>query len=355
MLHEEKENKESLPIEKQTFLSGLIRNVLKSVSYLTRIESIGRLPLTLPIKIIGNSATTLTQINEIIETIKSSYSEIKEKKIKSSFNSIFHITLKSYLNFFKSGILGGILFQIYEDTLIQLSLSSSLSTSTSNSLISSIFVTIFPCNSSSTSSNSSSSSSQASNRHTLLEFNQSNEFNKLVLYSSFLSLSSGLISGGVHGTLSTTWDYSLFILLKYFKFSTYIKQEITYHIPNKNSINFIGTTISHSLIHGSLFGTYEFIKRLSLYLIGLTHQSHHLTLIEGGFSIFLGGFICSIVSDTISVVTNSLQENGIIKTIKIFKFKELEFKYSMRSTIPTILGFYAYEYTKDSFALESEK
>lgn len=297
-----------------TFISRIIRNILRNLSYLTKIETIGRLPLKLPSKIIGKSANQITQINEIIEKLKNSYEEIKNKNIKSIYNSIFHITIMTYHNIIKSGLLGGLVFQLYEDILTQ------------------------------TNQNKCSKIS-----------NKSINFNNLVLYSSLYSLSAGLLSGSVHGLLYTLWDKSLYILLKYIKLPSNIYNEIIYHIPPNNSIHILGTTLSHSLVHGSLFGTYEFFKRLCLYLIGLTHESHHLTLIEGGISIFCGGLMCGIVSDTVGTITNSFEENGIKYTIENFNLKNLQFRYSVRSIGPTILGFYAYEYTKDSFlsSLES--
>lgn len=293
-----------------SYLGGVIRNLLRSISYLTRIESIGRLPLRIPTKIVAKSADKLGQITDVIDKLQEAYEDIKERKLRSKVKSFFHTSIKAYHGMVKSGLLGGILFSMYEEIVSHLHQKQCLPIS-----------------------------------------NQSKEFNELVLTSSLASTSAGLLSGGSHGLLHSLWDRSLFSMSTFLKFPAHIYEEISLHLqPTRPQFFSLGTCLSHSFVHGSLFGSYEFTKRMSLYLMNLNHESDHLTMAEGGISVLLGGLTAGVISDTVGTITAPLEDKGIREGIKeIVKYQPTQFTYSVRSIGPTILGFLAYEYTKEEF------
>jgi hypothetical protein len=266
----------------------------------------------IPTKIVARSADKIGQITDVIDNLHTAYEDIKQRQIGSKFRSLFHTSLKAYHGIVKSGILGGVLFSLYEEII-----------------------------------------SQVNGRHCLSISNESKHFQELVLSSSLLSTSAGLISGGTHGILYTLWDRSLFSMTSYLKLPEHLYNEIALHIqPHDRRPSFFtcGTCLSHSLVHGSLFGSYEFTKRLSLYLMNLTHESDQLTKVEGGLSILLGGIAGGVISETVSALTTPLEEVGVRKGIAEILSSRPQIKYSVRSIGPTLLGFFAYEYAKDGLA-----
>ena len=306
----ESESLPSSPEKENSYLGGVIRNLLRSIGYLTRIESIGRLPLRIPTKIVAKSADKLGQITDVIDKLQGAYNDIKERKMRSKVKSFFHTSLKAYHGMVKSGLLGGILFSMYEEIV-----------------------------------------SHVRQRKCLPLSNQSKDFNELVLASSLVSASAGFISGGSHGLLHSLWDRSLFSMSNFLKFPAHIYEEISLHLqPTRPQFFCLGTCLSHSLVHGSLFGSYEFTKRMCLYLMNMNHETHHLTMVEGGICILFGGLTAGVISETIGTITVLLEEKGIREGIQdIVKQRSIRLTYSVRSIGPTILGFLAYEYTKDEF------
>jgi hypothetical protein len=293
-----------------SYLGGVIRNLLRSISYLTRIESIGRLPLRIPTKIVARSADKLGQITDVMGKLQGAYEEIKERNITSKVKSFFHTSLKAYHGMVKSGLLGGILFSMYEEIV-----------------------------------------SHVHQRQCLSISNHSMDFNELVLTSSLASTSAGLISGGSHGLLHSLWDRSLFSMSTFLKLPAHIYEEISLHLqPTRPQFFSLGTCLSHSLVHGTLFGSYEFTKRMSLYLMNMNHESENLTMVEGGICVLLGGLAAGVISETVGTITAPLEEKGIREGIKdIVNLRPAQLTYSVRSIGPTILGFLAYEYTKEEF------
>jgi hypothetical protein len=291
------------PEIENSFLGGVIRNILRSVGYVTRIESIGRLPVRIPTKIVAKSADKIGQLTDMIDNLQTAYNDIKERKMGSKFRSLFHTSLRAYHGVVKSGVLGGVLFSLYEEIISQVNSKQCLSIS-----------------------------------------NQSKHFDELVLSASLVSTSAGLVSGGSHGILYTLWDRSLYTLTSVLKLPD--------SLSNGRQPPFFtcGTCLSHSLVHGSLFGGYEFTKRLSLYLMNLSHQSDHLTKVEGGLSILFGGLAGGMLSETVSAFTAPLEEAGLRDGMReIGRRGWPEIKFSVRSIGPTLLGFFAYEYAKDGF------
>lgn len=310
---EKKENVIILENENEnTYLGGIVRNALRSISYITRIESIGRLPVRIPTKIVGKSADKISQITDVIDRLQTAYNDVKDHKISSKLKSFFHVSAKAYHGMVKSGILGGILFSLYEEIV-----------------------------------------SRVHSQQCLPLSNQSKDFNELVWYSSLVSASAGAVSGGSHGILYSLWDRSLHSITSYLKLPSQVYEELSLQILTTRPQFFtLGTCVSHTLVHGSLFGTYELTKRTCLYLLNLTHETDHLTKLEGGLSIISGGLAAGVMSDTIGALTAPFEEFGILEGIQSIVKNRPQISYSIRSLGPTILGFLAYEYTKEGFTDE---
>ena len=97
-----------------------------------------------------------------------------------------------------------------------------------------------------------------------------------VVFPTLFALTAGGGSGCLHGLSYTLWDH---IGIKLFE-SKNIKyvDKINAKVSFRNLLS--GTMLSHTLVHGALFGSYEATKRSSLALIGL-HTEHDTSRVEG--------------------------------------------------------------------------
>lgn len=99
-----------------------------------------------------------------------------------------------------------------------------------------------------------------------------------VLFPTVFALGAGGASGCLHGISYTSWDAigTKFKQSKYFSTPTAATAASSAASLSANMLPFrsllVGTMLSHALVHGALFGSYELAKRSSLVLIGLNTE-----------------------------------------------------------------------------------
>ena len=101
-----------------------------------------------------------------------------------------------------------------------------------------------------------------------------------ILFPSLLALAAGGTSGSLHGLAYTSWDALGARLFPLKVLPTTIEMEI----KPVNVVSFrnilAGTMLSHTFVHGVLFGSYEVVKRSALMLVGL-HAERDTSRVEG--------------------------------------------------------------------------
>jgi hypothetical protein len=262
------------------------------------------LPVRVPSKVVASSADKLTQLHDIREQIMGAYEEVKLKGHRSFSFAIVHTSLLTSHSMLKAGTLGGVTFSIYE-SIIQ----------------------------------------SAEGKIICPRMEHSTDFLKLVVVPSAFSGFAGCLSGASHGILSTWWDRAVHLIppLRNQGFATH-------------PVFPLSSALSHCLVHGSLFGLYEGTKRATMYSIGLSHAGEDISRIEGGMCIVFAGLFAGLVSDAIGIVTAPIEQVGWREGRPKAKeaFKTLPFlslprrSYLLKSIAPTMLGFVAYEYAKES-------
>lgn len=292
--------------EDMGFLGGLIRGILRSVGYITRIESIGRLPVRIPHKMVAKSADRLGQLHEFQEMVRERYQETRQRNPGSSqLKALVQTGILTSHGLIKSAVLGGILFSIYE------------------SIVAEVIKTQY-----------------------LSNMNDSGNFPEFVFIPTLAFGAAGAVAGSTHGVMFSVWDRALVSMpSKWWPMSV------------ANSYPF-GTAISHACVHGTLFGVYEACKRGSLFALGYAHREEDLSRVEGGLSILFGGCMAGILSDGVGRMTFCLEENGVRRGFAMIRsnfghflvypeFTRTPFRNIVRSAVPTTLGFLAFEYAKE--------
>lgn len=104
-----------------------------------------------------------------------------------------------------------------------------------------------------------------------------------ILFPSLLAMSAGGVSGCVHGFSYTAWDaVGSHLFQPPSHINTSVASPVSLHVHHTTikkeatSASFrkilSGTMLSHTLVHGALFGSYELTKRSALVLIGLNTE-----------------------------------------------------------------------------------
>jgi hypothetical protein len=293
------------------FVSGVIRGILRSIGYVTRIESIGRLPVRIPHKIVAKSADRLGQLHEFQDMVRDTYQESRQRNPGSHATALFQTGILTSHGLVKSAVLGGILFSIYETTV-----------------------------------------AAVAKTHYLSHMDDSSHFFEFVVLPTAAFGTAGACAGSTHGIMYSIWDRGLSVLpSKWWPAS----------VPKSSPI---GTAISHACVHGTLFGSYEVCKRGSLFALGYAHREEHLSKVEGGLCVVFGGCVAGVLSDGVGRVTVGLEQSGVSSGVAMIRSNFQNFlnspeltkqpvKTFVRSALPTTLGFLAFEYAKELAASSS--
>ena len=74
-----------------------------------------------------------------------------------------------------------------------------------------------------------------------------------------------------------------------------------------------------------------------------------------GICVLIGAITGGAVSETIGFITAPLEEKGLKEGLKEIMKRRPQLSYSVRSVGPTVLGFLAYEYTKEGSRGDNEE
>lgn len=302
------------------YLGGLLRGVLRGIGYITRIESIGRLPVRIPHKVVSKSADRLSQLHDTHQMMTDAYEAARRMHPESRIKSIMQTALVTSHGIIKSAILGGALFAVYEESIDRLIQHQYFSDTADSSR--------------------------------LVEF---------VCIPALYSSCVGAIAGMGHGICFSLWDKAIHSTPR-------VRQSLHAHLSTRPKRSYtLGTAASHTLVHGALFGSYELFKRGSLHAIGLAHRDDHLSRIEGGLCVMMGGLSAGALSDAVGRVTEAFEEAGLRDGISRFRTASRSVftlpKYgtigqsvrrTMRTAFPTMLGFLAFEYARGGFSGASD-
>jgi hypothetical protein len=102
-------------------------------------------------------------------------------------------------------------------------------------------------------------------------------------FPTLLAMVAGGVSGGMHGAAQTLWDHTARALsppdpksrsgLFTATTAAATATATTVAIPAVTARSLLcGTMVSHTLVHGTLFGSYELAKRSSLVLVGINTE-----------------------------------------------------------------------------------
>ena len=116
---------------------------------------------------------------------------------------------------------------------------------------------------------------------------------KRVLLPTGIALLAGSASGCLHGLSYSTWETVGSQLLRSKGHSSNSNPRPRNHL--------LGTMVSHSLVHGVLFGTYEFTKRCCLSLVGL-HADRDVSRVEGSQCVYIPLYVCMCANFFIGLV-----------------------------------------------------
>eukprot|EP01041_Mallomonas_annulata_P002122 gene2122-4145_t len=206
-------------------LGGVIRSLMRSLKTLNQIirsVTIGSLPRgPLPLQTIGQAADQLNQLLEFKSIAKNIKLQIEEKNsFTKRISHWLHIFIKTLPEMIKSTILGTTLFSIYDTTSMAI----------------------------------------------FNKFKSSYE-SIPILSTTLTAFSAGTFGGIAHGTLYFLWDKT------YNTINTYIKSHgasifnfkfnintCTSSLPLVAKASFPGLVLSHTLVHGVLFSTFECSK-----------------------------------------------------------------------------------------------
>jgi hypothetical protein len=299
--------------EDHSIVGGLIRNILRNLKYVLRAETIGSMPRRIKVPtryVIAQSADKLSQIHDIRHHVKHAHEKHKNSQIKTNpFKLIFNTISTASLGIIKSALLGGALFTIHDE--------------------------IYKLGMHAVNNNIQNSSST-----------EYSPWFKYVIIPGTFSCIAGTISGAGHGILSSLWD----------KTSYKLHPNITLSTPS----HIIGTSISHACVHCILFGLYESIKRLHLYMFDLhiIHDNNKITAdiphVLSLYSICISSIIAGCSAEFIGLVTEPLESQGfklghkesleILRQYSIRDLTEVSYKTYLRFSVPSMLGFLVYEF-----------
>jgi len=141
----------------------------------------------------------------------------------------------------------------------------------------------------------------------------------------FLSAGSGGLAGGVHGVLYYIWG----------KF-----------LPPKGNFSLGGAVVSHGLVHCSLFMSYEMSKRFLMSFMNVDYTDY-----GGAVAVAAAGGISGILQEFVNYYTFPFEDRGINKTslrvVKNLPNPSLRTFLSPGIILPSMIGFLAYEYSKE--------
>ena len=276
---------ENEPEEDTGAVGGIIRSILRRAGLVTRVEAVGRLPVRIPTRVVARSADRLGQLHDVHGALTTAHKEVQSRNPISRVQAAAHTILLASRDMLKAGVLGAILFAFYEQ------------------------VTGFA-----------------------LEFGilpTDEDYTNLrtfVVSSSSVCAITGGLSGALHGTLNCAWDHTTSEIRKFRQQAHPTLQRIFRLIGvdwNKfvllpaveqvasPRMYTVATALSHSLVHGSLFGCYELTKRLTLYAIGLQHNGEDISRVEGCMCILLGGACAGAIAEAVGARTLELETHGI--------------------------------------------
>ena len=153
------------------------------------------------------------------------------------------------------------------------------------------------------------------------------------------ALLTGLVGGGIQGYLSGHWDSKYYATLNN-----------SLHHKARRCLR--GTAIASSLTYGSLFGVYEFSKSSMLYELDLSDNHDDLTRVEGFACVLLSGGIAGYCSEVIAHYGEAIESYGLkVKWEHVRSLPSFSVRGSSMGIFSSVIGFLAYEYTKDQFYL----
>ncbi|KAJ1422340.1 hypothetical protein B484DRAFT_452426 [Ochromonadaceae sp. CCMP2298] len=380
-----------------------LRN-LKSLQYLFKVETLGslprRMPKKLPTKFIAQSADRLSQIVDLSGKVKAS-SDFHDGA-KGSAAAVGRLRLWGSVavaaapGMLKSALLGGSLFWMHDVAVAQQkrlyayvsppgsqgsqgekvnTAGLSATSNTASALASASVYASAPA-----SASASASASAPAPTVTAVGYGS-------ILLPALLAMNGGLAAGGTHGTLYVLWD-RVYSTLRAVTPKTF--GALT---PPSAQGSLAGTALSHSLVHGSLFGTYELLKWSSLYAIaaaralassteadvdsvgagrgawrwagtgevdGVWAPSERDTgSIQGLAGVLFASTAAALVAEGVGNVTLGMEEQGAVEGGRVaarllssgewfrVAFPTLRPTALAALSAPTVLGFFAYEYAKD--------
>lgn len=151
------------------------------------------------------------------------------------------------------------------------------------------------------------------------------------LRSALCSTVVGSLCGTLNGTLFIAWDLVEVRLQRCFSLDASF-QSYKYSAG--------GIILSHAIVHGTLFGTYELIKRT------IAPRTRSFT-IDHVTAIFGAGMISACLSELVNHYGAVIERYGLRRGYRRLKYTPLpKLRVILPSSIPPALGFLAYEYSK---------
>lgn len=274
-------------------IAGLFRSVIRT-SFQRLIpstigkSSIGSIP-RIKHQTIVKSVNQLSDLMDVREVINTSSPHFKQQNYK------LFIT-KTLIEFMKNSILGSTLFGVYES---------------SSSFMSQLQYDSF--------------------------------------YSSMIPIASGAFGGLAHAIVSYNLTNLSIRIDKSLHRNPWISSS-PQTIPSVNIMSFRGLILSHILVHASLFGSYEFSKKLLLSTSKpplLSHDTKSYQLFcEHMVLVFSCGYFSGLVSELIAHYTSKFEVltiNPLWKVILYEKTPAPRIKYLLMTSVSSAIGFLAYE------------
>lgn len=277
---------------------GVIRSVFRNIKFMLRAEAIG----SFPTEAIARSADKLSQFQDIKESVQGAHEKLKNS-VTNPIKLVLGTIGSASVGIVKSGVLGWILFSVH-DSILNFSIPIIYQSSTAS-----------------------------------LSRTDSQD----ILIPSLLTSASGALSGAIHGIISAVWDN--------------ISHRVHHNIVTSQRSHVIGTMFSHGMVHLTLFGSYELMKRMSLNRLKYFNSEKHHDLNDiVTFSIIcISGAVSGCLADTVGQLTLPFEVYGATRKAsswrrsmiffrKKLKFRDLTSRAVFSAAVPSMLGFLAYEY-----------
>jgi len=147
---------------------------------------------------------------------------------------------------------------------------------------------------------------------------------------SLVAMISGTLGGAAHGLASVTWDKTLL-------YGAPISVEKWSRVETMQKSVFGGTVLAHSLVHGSLFGSYHVLKKMVM-----TDSKRQQSPLEEAAAVVCTGGLAGTLSEIVGHYLSPIEQGHGWKAV--MQLPRPAVRSIIVAAVPSGLGFFAFEF-----------